>query len=200
MITAQQSATALFKKQGGILRATDAVRLGIAPRTLYAMRDAGDLRTLSRGVYQLASLALPSNPDLVILARRLPRAVICLISALYFHHLTTQIPHHVYVALPAGSPQPKLDYPRLYVVRLSGRCMTSGVETHVVDGYQIRVFSVAKTVADCFRFRNKIGIDVAVEALQEALRNRKTTPAEISEFSAINRVSNVIRPYIEALI
>ncbi len=195
-----QRAHTIFKQNGGILRATEAVRLGIAPRTLYAMRDDGELRILSRGVYQLASTPMPANPELVVLARRVPRAVVCLISALHFHHLTTQVPHYLYVALPKGAPQPKLDYPILDVIRLSGRAMTSGVDVQAVDGEQVRVFNVAKTVADCFRFRNKVGIDVAVEALREALRSRKATPAQIAEYAKINQVSNIIRPYIEALI
>jgi predicted transcriptional regulator of viral defense system len=162
--------------------------LGIAPRTL------------SRGVYQLASAPMPANPELVVLARRVPRAVVCLISALHFHHLTAEVPHYLYIALPKGSPQPKLNFPALDVIRLSGRAMTSGVDVHTVEGEQVRVFNAAKTVVDCFRFRNKIGIDFAVEALREGLRSRKATPAQIDEYAKINRVGNVIRPYIEALV
>ena len=200
MISTSQRAHTIFKQNGGILRATEAVRLGIAPRTLYAMRDEGELRTLSRGLYQLASAPVPAHPELVILARRVPRAVVCLISALHFHHLTTHVPHYLYVALPKGAPQPKLDFPTLDGIRLSGRAMTSGVDVHMVEGEQVRVFNVAKTVADCFRFRNKIGIDIAVEALREGLRSRMATPAQIAEYAKINRVGNIIRPYIEALI
>jgi predicted transcriptional regulator of viral defense system len=199
MQTAEQRAQVIFTERGGILRATEAIRLGIAPRMLYAMRDAKKLRTLSRGVYQLASMAMPAQPELVVIARRLQKAVICLVSALYFHGLTTQVPHYVYAALPVGSPQPKLDYPSLYIVRLSGECMTSGIESHRIDGESIRVFSVAKTIADCFKFRNKIGIDVAVEALRDALQSGKTTPGQLHEFARINRVTNILRPYLEAL-
>jgi predicted transcriptional regulator of viral defense system len=200
MDMALDRAREVFEQHGGILRTTEAIGLGIAPRTLYALRDAEELRLLSRGVYQLSSRSMPSHPEYVVIARRLPRAVICLISALYFHKLTTQVPHDTYVAIPAGSPQPKLDFPTLSVVRLSGRCMTSGVETYQVDGETIRVYSVAKTVADCFRFRNKIGVDVAVEALQETLRNRRATPAEIGVYAQMNRVVNVMQPYFEALL
>ncbi|NJM40316.1 MAG: hypothetical protein HC853_05905 [Anaerolineae bacterium] len=106
-------------------------------------------------MYQLASRDVPAHPELLIVSRRLPKAVVCLISALHFHQLTTQVPHYTYVALPLGSPQPKLDYPLLHVIRLSGQCMTSGIETHLISGEKVRIFSVAKTVADCFRFRNK---------------------------------------------
>lgn len=200
MISTSKRAHMIFKQNGGILRATEAVCLGIAPRTLYAMRDEGELRTLSRGVYQLASAPMPAHPELVVLARRVTRAVVCLISALHFHHLTTQVPHYLYVALPKGAPQPKLDFPTLDVIRLSGRALTSGVDVHTVEGEQVRVFNVTKTVADCFRFRNKIGIDIAVEALREGLRSRKATPAQIAEYAKINRVGNVIRPYIEAMV
>jgi len=116
---------------------------------------------------------------------------VCLISAHYFHHLTTKIPHYLYIALPKGSPQTKLDYPALQVIRLSGRAMTSGIETHTVDGEHIRVFSVAKTVANCFRFRNKIGIDVAVEALREAIHIGKVTPAPIDEIAKVSWNSRI---------
>ena len=199
MKSAYQRARGAFEKNGGILRTTEALKLGVSPRTLYEMRDANELRTLSRGVYQLSSRDVPSHPELVIVGRRLPKAVVCLISALHFHQLTTQVPHYTYVALPMGSPQPKIDYPPLDIVRLSGKCMTSGVEVYEINRTPIHIFGVAKTVADCFRFRNKIGIDVAIEALREALQSRKVTVSQISEFARINRVTNVMRPYLEAL-
>ena len=199
MKSTYQNARRVFEQHGGILRTTEALKLGVSPRTLYEMRDANELRTLSRGVYQLASRDVPSHPELVIVGHRLSKAVVCLISALYFHQLTTQVPHYTYVALPMGSPQPKLDFPPLHIIRLSGRRMTSGIETHNISGEVIHIYSVAKTVADCFRFRNKIGIDVAIEALREALQSRKATVSQISEFARINRVTNVMRPYLEAL-
>jgi len=194
-----RSATEIFRAGGGILRTSAAVTAGIQYSTLYWMRDNGLLETLGRGLYRLADLPALSDQDLVTVSARVPEAVICLISALSFHHVGTQIPHRVSIALPPKAWEPQVDNPPLQVYRMSGDALARGVEMHVIDERQVKIFSVAKTVADCFKFRNKIGLDVALEALQEALRSRKTTPAEIMEYAQVDRVARIIRPYLEAL-
>jgi predicted transcriptional regulator of viral defense system len=188
-----------FRRAGGMLRTGQALRVGVHPRDLYALRDTGDLESLSRGVYRLAELAPLANPDLVTVATRVPKAVIALISALHFHGLTTQIPHHVNIALPRGTARPRLDWPPLRIYRMSGAMFTSGIETHQRDDVPIRVYGVAKTVADCFKFRSRIGVDVALEALRTGLAEHKFTPAQIVRAARLCRVDAVIRPYLEAV-
>lgn len=194
-----RSASEILRVRGGILRTRDAVAAGIQYSTLYWMRDNGLLETLGRGLYRLADLPALSDQDLVTVSARAPEGVVCLISALAFHQVGTQIPHAVSIALPPKAWAPQIEHPPLQVYRMSGAALVQGVETHVIDARPVMIFGVAKTVADCFKFRNKIGLDVAVEALQEALRSRKTTPAEIMECAQVDRVARVIRPYLEAL-
>jgi predicted transcriptional regulator of viral defense system len=194
-----ERALALFAGHGGMLRTSEALALGVHPRTLYQLRDQGRILQLARGLYRLADLPALEEPDLVAVARRLPEAVICLISALALHGLTTQIPHEVCVALPRGVRTPRLVYPPVRVFRMSGACLQQGIETHAFDGVAVRVFGAAKTVVDCFKFRNKIGLDVAVEALRAALAQPDVTPAGLMHYAAACRVETVIRPYLEAL-
>ena len=194
-----QNATRIFSQHQGTLSTAQAVRAGIQPRTLYQMRDTGLIIRESRGLYRLAGSLPWSNPDLMLVTRRIPKGVICLISALHFHDLTTQIPHQVDVALPQSSEKPRLAYPPTRFVWLGPKSFASGVELHEIDGEHLYVFSVAKTIVDCFKFRNKIGLDVALEALREALRHKRCSIDEILEFARINRVERVIRPYLEAM-
>jgi predicted transcriptional regulator of viral defense system len=140
-----ENAIALFREQGGILRTGEALRLGIHPRTLYAMRDSGQLEQLSRGLYRLAELPLLSNPDLVTVALKVPQAVICLVSALAFHELTTQIPHVVDIALPNRAERPRLDYPPLRIFRFSGLAWSEGVETQRLDDVPVRIYGPEKS-------------------------------------------------------
>lgn len=190
---------AIFRQAGGVLHTAQALRAGVHPRDLYAMRDSGTLERLSRGVYRLADLPPLAEPDLVTVAARIPRAVVALISALHFHGLGTEIPHEVHIALPPGTARPKLDWPPLRVVRFSGEAFTAGIEIHERDGVSLRVYSAAKTVADCFKFRNRLGTAVAVEALRSGLQDRAFTPAEILGAAKICRVDRIVRPYLEAL-
>ncbi len=172
---------------------------GLAALT-HSLTETYVCEQLSRGVYRLAELPAPSKYDVVAVAERLPNAVMCLVTALDFHEIGTQIPHAVDVAIGPKVRQPSIDFPPIRVFRMSGDALTEGVEEHETDGTQVRVFSIAKTVADCFKFRNKIGFDVAVEALQEVVRERRATPGQIMEYAGIDRVDRVVRPYLEALI
>ena len=195
----EKNAINIFKKQGGMLKTAQALRLGIHCETLYGLRDRGVLKAVSRGLYRLAKLPELSQPDIVTVAIKVPHSVICLISALNFHEITTHIPHKIYVALKRGSITPRLKYPPLSVVRFSGEAFSMGIETHKIDGVDVRIYSAAKTVADCFKFRNRLGLDVALEALKLALSRKKATRAQIFENAKICGVEKIIRPYIEAL-
>ena len=188
-----------FRRAGGVLRTAQALRDGVHRRELYAFRDAGILDPLSRGVYRLAELPPLADPDLVTVATRVPKAVVALVSALHVHGLTTEIPHEVSIALPRGTARPRLDWPPLRVYHMSGAMFTSGIETHERDGVTIRVYEAAKTVADCFKYRSRIGMDVALEALRTGLAERKFTPAQILRAARLCRVAAVVRPYLEAV-
>ncbi len=195
-----ERAITVFRRRGGVLRTAEALEAGVHPGTLYAMRDRGILEQVSRGVYRLAEGMPLGNPDLVTVAARIPSGVICLISALSFHELTTQIPHEVYVALPKGAEEPRLSYPPIRTFRFSGGAFTEGIETHDLDGVKVRIYGREKTVADCFKFRNKIGLDTAVEALRFYLEQGKVDLDGLLRLASVCRVEKVMRPYIEAVL
>jgi len=197
---AAEKAARLFRESGGTLRAAAALRAGIHPRTLHAMREAGVIDRVSRGIYRLTDASLVTNPDLVVVAHKVPTAVVCLISALAFHGITTQIPHKVDIAVAPGARTPKLEHPPVRVYRFGGKSLTEGVEKHTIDGTPVCIFSAVKTVADCFKFRNRIGIDVAVEALRDYLRKRGKNVDELIRFAEIDRVRKIMMPYIEAIL
>lgn len=179
---------------------SEALRRGISRRTLYAMRDAGIVERISRGLYRLADLAPLGNPDLVTVALRVPRGVICLVSALAFHNLTTQVPHEVSLAIGRGWEKPRIDYPPVRFYRFSGPAFHTGVEIHRLDDVDVRVYSPEKTVADCFKFRNKIGLDVALEALRDWRDQRRGSPDVLLEMARVCRVESVLSPYLQALL
>lgn len=189
----------IFKEHQGVMRTAEALDAGISPRTLYYMRDEGYLTQLERGVYQLQDKEPLSNPDLVIVARKIPEAVVCLISALDLHDITNEIPHKVHIALPRTSRNPTLDYPPVNVYRFSEKTLSAGVQTKLFDGISVKVFNPAKTIADCFKFRNQIGLDVAIEALKRGINERKATYRDIVKYAEMCRVKNVIQPYIDAI-
>jgi predicted transcriptional regulator of viral defense system len=195
-----EAATQVFERHQGVMRTSDVLAAGIHRRTLYWMRDAGQLEALSRGVYHLVSYELPAKPDVVAVIRRAPRAVLCLVSALDVHEIGTQIPGEVQIALPRVVRPPRIDYPRVRVFQMGARSLAAGIEERDAEGVTLRVFNVAKTVADCFKYRSSIGQDVALEALQEVVRERRATPGELMRYARIDRVQNVIRPYLEALL
>jgi len=193
-------AVGIFKKHGGILHTAQALRAGIHPGTLYAMRDSGALEVVSRGVYRLANSPPLVNPDLVTVATRVPGGVICLISALAFHELTTQIPHEVHVALPRGAEEPRLDHPPIKTYRFTGEAFTEGVEVHELDGVSVRIYSPEKTLADCFKFRNQVGLDTVVEAVRFYRERRGIKVDALMRYAGICRVKKIIRPYLEAIL
>jgi len=194
-----QSVIKILQRNNGVMKSSQLFEQGIQPRTLYEMRDLGLVVQEGRGLYRLANEQVWSDPDLAVVSIRIPRGVICLISALYFHQLTTQIPHYVYVALPKDSEKPRIQYPPTRFFWISPKAFGAGIEKHTIDNVDVKVYNVAKTIADCFKFRNKIGMDVALEALRDGLRQKKCTPNEIQEFARVDRVERVMRPYLEAL-
>lgn len=195
-----QNAIAIFRQHSGTLRTSEALRLDIHPRTLYAMRDSGVLEQLSRGLYRLAEFPPLSNPDLVTVALKVPQAVICLVSALAFHELTTQIPHAVDIALPNRAERPRLDYPPLRIFWFSGPAWSEGVETHQVDHIPVRIYGPEKSVADSFKYRRKIGLDVALEALKLYRQCPDFDVSKLLHYARICRTEKVMRSYLEALL
>jgi predicted transcriptional regulator of viral defense system len=187
-------------RKKGVLRPRDLKPFDIPRRVLSDLTESGVLLRTGRGLYTLPDLDTSEHHSLAEAATRVPGGVVCLLSALRFHGLTTQNPWEVWVAIRPESRKPKVDHPPLRVVRFSGSPFTDGVERHRIDGVDVKVYSAAKTVADCFRYRNKIGTDVAVEALRDAWRERRATADEIWHFAAVCRVTNVMRPYLESLV
>jgi predicted transcriptional regulator of viral defense system len=194
-----QDSIKVFRDHGGLLSSTEAIKNGIHPRDLYAMWDAKILVQLSRGLYRLSNLPPLQNPDFVTVAKRVPEGVLCLISALALHELTTQIPHEVYMALKMGARVPRLENPPLRVFHFSGKAFTEGIEERKVDGITYRVYSREKTLADCFKCRTVVGLDTALEALRNYWRGKWKKTDELTRFSKICRVDKVMGPYLEAI-
>lgn len=185
--------------QRGMLRASHLQELGIARVVLSRLTASGQLERVGRGVYRLPDTQGSEHESLATIAVKVPQAVFCLLTALQLHELTTQLPRQVWIAMPQGSHAPKMDYPPVKMVQFSGEAYAAGVEVVQVDQVALRVYGAAKTVADCFKHRNKIGLDVAIEALKDALTQRKATADDLWRFAKICRVANVMRPYLEAL-
>jgi predicted transcriptional regulator of viral defense system len=183
----------------GLLRPRDLEPAGIPRVYLKQLVETGELVRTGRGLYVHADTPLTENHSLAEAAKRVPKGVVCLLTALRFHDLTTENPDEVWIAIPRGTRPPKSGVPALRVIQLSGRMMTSGIEKHPIQGVIVPVYSVAKTVADCFRFRNRIGVNLAVEALRDAWQNKKTTSDELWRYAKICRVLNVMRPYFDSL-
>jgi predicted transcriptional regulator of viral defense system len=199
MSTSMEKAVDVFRKHGGILLTSHALKDGIHPRTLYEMRDEGLVERLCRGTYRLSELPPLSNPDLVTISIKIPKGVICLLSALSYHGMTTEIPHEVYVATHRDMTYPRLDYPPVRVFRFSGKAFREGVETHKIDEREVQIYNPEKTIADCFKFRNQIGREVPIEALKLYWLRRKPDVKKLLYYASICRVSNIIRPYLEVL-
>lgn len=201
LVTPLVKAREIFEKQHGPLRASDAIRLGIHPRTLYQLRDSAQIERIGRGLYRLASDQAISNPDWIAISARAPKAVFCLISALAHHRLTTQVPHRIDIAIPSHAQMPRIDGLPIRAFWYPESSLTVGVETLKLDGVAVRVFSAEKTIADCFKYRNKIGLDVAIEALRMYReRNGRKGMKSVLHFAEVDRVKQIILPYIEAIV
>jgi predicted transcriptional regulator of viral defense system len=197
-VTHTQRVLQLVRKNGW-LRASDLADAGVPRAVLTRMAASGQLERAARGLYRLPDSGSSEHEGLVTVASKVPQAVVCLLSALQFHGLTTQLPWQVWFAMPRGSHVPRLEYPPIRMVQFSGEAYTQGIETHERDGVKLHVYSVAKTVADCFKHRNKIGMDVALEALKDARAQGRASFDDLWRCAKVCRVSNVMRPYMEAV-
>ena len=195
-----ESPIAIFRKHGGQLRMSEAIAHSITRYMLYSLRDKGIIEQVSRGIYRLVELPPISNPDLVTVSLRFPNAVICLISALSYHNITTQIPHVVSVAVPRDSRIPSLEYPPVQAHRFSNEAYNSGIENHSIDGVPVKIYTPEKSLADCFKFRNKIGMDVVIEALKLYRSRQQFNLEKLLTYAEVCRVKNIMTPYLEATI
>ena len=198
MGTSRGKALRLFEGKG-LVRPKDLEAEGISRAQLARLVKDGLVVRQARGIYVAARHAPTAEHTLAHVATRVPRAVFCLLTALRFHGLTTQSPAEVWIALPEKARRPRLDYPRLRVARFSGAALEEGIEQHEVEGVRIRITSPAKTVADCFKYRNKVGVDVAVEALRDFSRKHRGRANELARFARICRVTRVMQPYLDAI-
>lgn len=185
--------------QRALLRPKDAVSGGYSRMYLAQLAKRGELRKISRGLYASPLRKETEESGLAEIATKHPRSVVCLLSALSLHGLTTQAPHEVWLAVGSKERAPKIDYPPIRVVRFGGETLTEGAEVKLIEGVPVQITNVPKTIADCFKFRNKIGLDVALEALKEAWRDRRVSMDDLWHYAQLCRVQNVMRPYLESL-
>jgi predicted transcriptional regulator of viral defense system len=193
-----RSVEKLFMEHGGQLRMSEALAGGMSRYMLYHLRDKGVVKPIARGVYRLANLPAVSDPDLLAVSLRYPHAVLCLLSALSFHEITTEIPSRIYIALPRTSRIPTLKHPPLSVHRFSGAAYSEGIETRSMADISVKVYCIEKTIADCFKFRNQIGMDVVLEAFKLYRERHRFDGNKIMHYARICRVEEVMRPYLEA--
>ena len=198
MTPSQKKSIKIIQLVGGIIHTAEAINRGINSKTLYELRDKGALTQISRGVFQISELDI-SNPDYVTVISRVPHAIICLISALSFHRLTTQIPRNVDIAIPRNARVPRIEWPPIAAYRVSPEAFNAGIEFHKIDGVTVQIYCPEKTVVDCFKYRNKIGLDVALEALKFYKQRRKFNPNVLDTYAKICRVGNIMRPYLELI-
>ena len=188
----------IFRENGGILRTRDALERGIHPSILYKMRDEGILEVLSRGLYHLTSEGELGSPDLITISKRVPSGVICSLSALSYHNITTQIPHAVDVSLVRGSEPPRIQYPPIHIYWSVPHIFSQGIEEYQIDGHPVRIYSPERCVIDIFRYRNKLGLDSALEALRLYRERHKLKVDTLMQLAKVCRVKKVITPYLES--
>jgi predicted transcriptional regulator of viral defense system len=186
-------------RQKGILRPSDLDEMGVPRVYLTRLTASGQLEKAGRGLYRLPESPLSEHESLITIATKVPQAVFCLLTALQFHELTTQLPRQIWIAMPRGSHTPRIDYPPVKMIQFSGEAYAQGIEVHERDQVTLRVYGIAKTIADCFKHRNKIGLDVALEALKDARSRKKVSADDLWRYAKICRVANVMRPYLEAV-
>ena len=187
-------------KNKAFIRPVDVSNAGLPREYLTRLADEGKLERIGRGLYQMPGREMARHYSLLTVAKQVPNGVIALLSALSYHEFTTQHPHEVWLAIDRKARKPKIDYPRIRYLSMSGPVLNEGVEEHIIDGVNVKVFSAAKTVADCFKYRYKIGLDVALEALREGWREKLFTMDELTNYARLCRVLNVMRPYMESLV
>lgn len=196
----QKKIRELFLANGGYLRMSQAIEAGVSRHAFYALRDNGVLIQESRGLYRLSGQSDHPYPDLCVISLRYPKAVLCLVSALSFHDVTTQIPKEVNIALPRGSRTPVMRYPPLHAYFFSKASYEAGIEEHMIEGVGVKVYDLEKTIIDCFKFRNQIGMDVFLEAIKLYKKKAKIQPSQLAEYAKICSMEKAIFPYLEAIL
>lgn len=200
MNTRTQELMSFFQSHGGVARFSTVLKAGFHPDSLIALEKEGKVEKIARGLYRVANYTHGTHPDLVIASLQAPRGVICLLSALFFYDATSEIPKYVALAIPQGSHANRIKYPPIRFYRFASKAWKAGIEEHEIERHKIKVYSLAKTIADCFKFRNKIGMDVARDALKVAVTEKNITPKEIMKYAKICRVDSIIKPILEAMI
>ncbi|MGC8593972.1 MAG: type IV toxin-antitoxin system AbiEi family antitoxin domain-containing protein [Candidatus Kryptoniota bacterium] len=189
-----------FKSNNGIVRFSDILRAGFHPDSLKTLEEEKKVEKIARGLYKLANYAFEEHPDLVIASLQAPKGVICLVSALSFHEATLEIPKYVDIAIPRGTHTYRIKYPPVRFYRFDIKTWDAGIEEHKIKGHKIKVYNLARTIADCFKFRNKIGINVARESLKIAITEKNIKLNEIMKYAKICRVDSIIKPMLEAVL
>jgi len=200
MSTKEKKFIEFLKKKGGMISYKEIIKAGFNKAFLKDNLDSGRIQKVDRALYRLSDGFTLSNPDLVAVSIKVSKGVVCLLSALAFHEATSEIPHYVNIAIPRGVYANKINYPPVKFYRFAAKAWEAGIEKHEIEEYQIKVYNLAKTIADCFKFRNKIGIDVAREALKTAITEKGVQPKEIMKYAEICRVDNIIKPILEAML
>jgi predicted transcriptional regulator of viral defense system len=195
----QKERIVALAKTLGVIRVSDLSDRGLHHESLRRLCKDGVLIKTDRGLYELSDADVTEHHSLALVGKRIPNAVVCLLSALQFHDIGTQSPSKIWIAIDRKAAKPHMDYPPIRIVRFTGSSLSEGIEKHDIEGVNVRIYNPAKTVADCFKYRNKIGLDVSMEALRECIRGRRCTHAELWHYAKVCRVSNVMRPYLEAV-
>ena len=195
-----QALITFFKKHGGVVRFSAVLKAGFHSDSLIALEKEGKVEKIGRGLYRLMNYAIAVHPDLVTASLQAPRGIICLLSALAFHEATNEIPKHVDIAIQRRTHANRINYPPVKFYQFSPATWEAGIETHEIGGHKVRIYSLAKTVADCFKFRNKIGADVAREALKTAVSEKHEKPKEIMRYAKICRIDTFIKPLLETML
>jgi predicted transcriptional regulator of viral defense system len=189
-----------FQNHGGVARFSSILKAGFHPDVLTAFEREGKVEKIARGLYRLTNYTFGSHPDLVTASLQAPRGVVCLLSALAFYEATNEIPRSVDIAIPAGTRANKIKYPPVRFYRFSPKAWEAGIENREIEGHKVKVYNLAKTIADCFKFRNKIGMDVVREALKTAVTEKNIRPKEIMQYAKICRVDKIVKPILEAML
>ena len=195
-----QELMSFFKSHGGVVRFSAVLKAGFHPDSLIVLEKERKVEKIARGLYRITNYTPGSHPDLVIASLQAPRSVICLLSALSFYEATSEIPKYIDLAIPEGTHANRIKYPPVKFYRFALKAWEAGIEEHKIEGHKIRVYNLAKTVADCFKFRNRIGTDIARDALKVTIAEKSIKPKEIMKYAKICRVNSIIKPILEAMI
>lgn len=200
MVSIDSKLINFLKKKGGLASYAEIINAGFHKAILKAVLNSGQIQKIDRGLYRLSDGSTLSSPDLVAVSIKIPKGIVCLLSALAFHEATNEIPHYVDIAIPRGAHANKMKYPPVRFYRFASNAWKAGIEEHEIEDHKIKVYNLAKTIADCFKFRNRIGADVARDALKVAVTEKGIKPKEIIQYAKICRVDSIVKPILEAMI